>query len=307
MPIKIDADLPARSTLENENIFVMTQERAASQDIRPLKIAIVNLMPTKEVTETQLLRLLSNTPLQIDISLVHMENHVSKNTDKSHLDKFYITSEELFKTRFDGMIVTGAPVEQLPFEEVDYWNELCKIMDYAKENVFCTLYICWGAMAGLYHLYNIDKHVVEKKYSGIFYSKLLNPKEPLMRGFDDWFPVPTSRYTYIKTEDVLADDRLELLAFSNETGLTMAKSKDNRSIFMTGHLEYDPETLANEYKRDLDKGINPSLPENYFTDNNPEKPIVSKWRSSAHRFYSNWLNYYVYQTTPYRLDSMKNE
>ncbi|MCI5829679.1 MAG: homoserine O-succinyltransferase [Treponema sp.] len=307
MPIKIDADLPARSTLENENIFVMTQERAASQDIRPLKIAIVNLMPTKEVTETQLLRLLSNTPLQIDISLVHMENHVSKNTDKSHLDKFYITSEELFKTRFDGMIVTGAPVEQLPFEEVDYWNELCKIMDYAKENVFCTLYICWGAMAGLYHLYNIDKHVVEKKYSGIFYSKLLNPKEPLMRGFDDWFPVPTSRYTYIKTEDVLADDRLELLAFSNETGLTMAKSKDNRSIFMTGHLEYDPETLANEYKRDLDKGINPSLPENYFTDNNPEKPIVSKWRSTAHLFYSNWLNYYVYQTTPYRLDSMKNE
>ena len=306
MPIKIDADLPARSTLENENIFVMTQERAASQDIRPLKIAIVNLMPTKEVTETQLLRLLSNTPLQIDISLVHMENHVSKNTDKSHLDKFYITSEELFKTRFDGMIVTGAPVEQLPFEEVDYWNELCKIMDYAKENVFCTLYICWGAMAGLYHLYNIDKHVVDKTYSGIFYSKLLNPKEPLMRGFDDWFPVPTSRYTYIKTEDVLADDKLELLAFSKETGLTMAKSKDNRSIFMTGHLEYDPETLANEYKRDLDKGINPSLPENYFTDNNPEKPIVSKWRSTAHLFYSNWLNYYVYQTTPYRLDSMKN-
>lgn len=307
MPIKIDSNLPARSTLENENIFVMTEERAASQDIRPLKIAIVNLMPTKEVTETQLLRLLSNTPLQIDISLVHMEHHVSKNTDQSHLDKFYITSDELFKKKFDGMIVTGAPVEQIPFEEVDYWKDLCKIMDYAKENVFCTLYICWGAMAGLYHLHNINKHVVDKKYSGIFYSKLLNPKEPLMRGFDDWFPVPTSRYTLIKTEDVLADDKLELLAFSKETGLTLAKSKDNRSIFMTGHLEYDPETLANEYKRDLDKGINPHVPENYFTDDNPEKPVVSKWRSTAHLFYSNWLNYYVYQATPYRLDSMDKQ
>ena len=305
MPIKIDSNLPARSTLENENIFVMTEERAAAQDIRPLKIAIVNLMPTKEVTETQLLRLLSNTPLQIDISLVQMASHVSKNTDQSHLDKFYISSEEMFEKKFDGMIVTGAPVEQIPFEEVDYWDELCKIMDYAKENVFCTLYICWGAMAGLYHLHGIDKHVVEKKYSGIYYSKLLNPKEPLMRGFDDWFPVPTSRYTKIYTEDVLADDSLELLAFSKDTGLTMAKSKDNRSIFMTGHLEYDPETLSNEYKRDMDKGINPSIPENYLTDDDPTKPIVSKWRSTAHLFYSNWLNYYVYQATPYRLDSIK--
>ena len=305
MPIKIDSNLPARSTLENENIFVMTEERAAAQDIRPLKIAIVNLMPTKEVTETQLLILLSNPPLQIDVSLVRMASHVSKNTDQSHLDKFYISSEEMFEKKFDGMIVTGAPVEQIPFEEVDYWDELCKIMDYAKENVFCTLYICWGAMAGLYHLHGIDKHVVEKKYSGIYYSKLLNPKEPLMRGFDDWFPVPTSRYTKIYTEDVLADDSLELLAFSKDTGLTMAKSKDNRSIFMTGHPEYDPETLSNEYKRDMDKGINPSIPENYFTDDDPTKPIVSKWRSTAHLFYSNWLNYYVYQATPYRLDSIK--
>lgn len=307
MPIKIDSNLPARSTLENENIFVMTQERAAAQDIRPLKIAIVNLMPTKEVTETQLLRLLSNTPLQIDISLVHMESHVSKNTDQQHLDKFYITSDELFTQKFDGMIVTGAPVEQIPFEEVDYWPELCKIMDYAKENVFCTLYICWGAMAGLYHHHGIDKNVVNCKYSGIYYSKLLNPKEPLMRGFDDWFPVPTSRYTIIKTEDILADDHLELLAFSKETGLTLAKSKDNRSIFMTGHLEYDPETLAAEYNRDLNKGINPHIPVNYFTDDDPTKPIVSKWRSTAHLFYSNWLNYYVYQATPYRLDSIKNQ
>ncbi len=307
MPLRLPDRLPAIDILKKENIFVMDDSRATTQDIRPLKIMLLNLMPTKEVTETQLLRLLSNTPLQIDISLVHMEGHVSKNTDQSHLDKFYISSEDLFKTKFDGMIVTGAPVEQIPFKEVDYWNDLCRIMDYAKENVFCTLYICWGAMAGLYHLHGIDKHVVETKFSGIFYSKLLNSKEPLMRGFDDWFPVPTSRYTYIKTEDVLADDRLELLAFSKETGLTLAKSKDNRSIFMTGHLEYDPETLANEYKRDLDKGINPHLPENYFTDDDPEKPIVSKWRSTAHLFYSNWLNYYVYQATPYRLDSMDEQ
>ena len=203
MPIKIDEDLPAFSQLENENIFVMTQNRAASQDIRPLKIAIVNLMPTKEVTETQLLRLLSNTPLQIDISLVQIKGHVSKNTKKTHLDKFYIYSDEIYTKKFDGMIITGAPVEQIPFEDVDYWAELCRIMDYAKKNVFCTLYICWGAMAGLYHLYGINKHVVEKKYSGIFYSKLLDSKEPLLRGFDDFFPVPTSRYTFIKSSDVL--------------------------------------------------------------------------------------------------------
>ncbi|MCQ2248373.1 MAG: homoserine O-succinyltransferase [Treponema sp.] len=304
MPIRIDSDLPARSTLENENIFVMTQERAAAQDIRPLKIAIVNLMPTKEVTETQLLRLLSNTPLQIDISLVQMESHVSKNTDQGHLDRFYITSEEMLKNRYDGMIITGAPVEQIPFEEVDYWPELCKIMDWAKEHVFCTLYICWGAMAGLYHHFGINKKVVKDKFSGIYYSKLQNPKEPLMRGFDDWFPVPTSRYTEISTKEASAKEGLEVLAFSDETGLTLAKSKDSRSIFMTGHLEYDPETLANEYKRDLDKGIGPSIPVNYFTDDNPEKPVVSKWRSTAHLFYSNWLNYYVYQATPYRLDSL---
>ncbi len=300
MPIKIDSDLPARKTLENENIFVMTQERARSQDIRPLKIAILNLMPSKEVTETQLLRLLSNTPLQIDISLVQMESHVSKNTDKSYLERFYITSDEIFSKKFDGMIITGAPVEQLPFEEVDYWPELCKIMDYAKKNVFCTLYICWGAMAGLYHLYGIEKHIVEKKYSGIYYSKLLDPKEPLMRGLDDYFPVPTSRFTKILTEDVCGNENLSLLAYSENTGVTLAKSKDNRSIFMTGHLEYDIETLAQEYQRDIEKGAFPSLPENYFTDNNPEKPIVSKWRSTAHLFYSNWLNYYVYQGTPYR-------
>ena len=306
MPIKIEEDLPAYSQLENENIFMMTKGRAATQDIRPLKIAIVNLMPTKEVTETQLLRLLSNTPLQIDISLVHMKDHVSKNTTQNHLDKFYVTSDEIYEQKFDGMIITGAPVEQLSFEDVDYWNELCRIMDYAKKNVFCTLYICWGAMAGLYHLYGIGKHSVEKKFSGIFYSTPLDKRDPLLRGFDDVFPVPTSRYTYIKSSDVKNCSELTLLADSPVTGLTIAKSKDNRSIFMTGHLEYDPDTLKNEYIRDFQKGLNPSLPENYFTNDNPDEPVVSKWRSTAHLFYSNWLNYYVYQNTPYRLDDIKN-
>ncbi|MBO4404870.1 MAG: homoserine O-succinyltransferase [Treponema sp.] len=306
MPIKIEEDLPAFSQLENENIFIMTKGRAQTQDIRPLKIAIVNLMPTKEVTETQLLRLLSNTPLQIDISLVHMKDHISKNTAQNHLDKFYVTSDEIYDQKFDGMIVTGAPVEQIPFEEVDYWNELCRIMDYAKKNVFCTLYICWGAMAGLYHHYGINKNIVDKKFSGIFYSTPLDKRDPLLRGFDDVFPVPTSRYTYIKSSDVKNNAELTLLADSPVTGLTIAKSKDNRSIFMTGHLEYDPDTLKNEYIRDFQKGLNPALPENYFTKDNPDEPVVSRWRSTAHLFYSNWLNYYVYQNTPYRLDDIKN-
>lgn len=307
MPIKIDSDLPAKNILETENIFVMTQERAATQDIRPLKIAIVNLMPTKEVTETQLLRLLSNTPLQIDVSLVQMSGHISKNTDSSHLDRFYISSEEALKQKFDGMIITGAPVEQIPFEEVDYWKELCRIMDYAKENVFCTLYICWGAMAGLYHLHGVDKKVVTEKYSGIYYSKLSNPHEPLLRGFDDFFPVPTSRYTEISTKEVAENKNLIVLANSEKTGLTIAKSTDNRSIFMTGHLEYDTDTLDTEYKRDLAKGINPKLPENYYVDNDPTKGVYSTWRSTAHLFYSNWLNYYVYQETPYRVSDIHEQ
>lgn len=301
MPIKIDPSLPAFTTLEKENIFVMTPSRAAAQDIRPLEIAIVNLMPTKEVTETQLLRLLSNTSLQINISLVQVSGHVSKNTSSDHLERFYLTSEEIYDKKFDGMIITGAPVEQLPFEEVDYWEELCKIMDYAKKNVFCTLYICWGAMAGLYHLYGIQKHLLPKKISGVYYSKLNEPKDPLLRGFDDFFPVPTSRYTTIEPTDIQSHPKLKLLANSVISGMTIAKSTDNRSIFMTGHLEYDTETLANEYYRDIYKGLEIDIPENYFTDNDPKKPVYSTWRSTAHLFYSNWLNYYVYQSTPYRL------
>lgn len=299
MPIKIQSDLPACKTLEQENIFVMTENRAASQDIRPLKIAIVNLMPTKEVTETQLLRLLGNTPLQIEISLVRMENHSSKNTRKEYLDKFYIPSSEIFKQKFDGMIITGAPVEQLAFESVDYWKELCSIMDYAKENVYSTLYVCWGSFAGLYHHYGIKKYPLEKKLSGIFMNERTTEGEPLLRGFDDTFPIPQSRHTTLKEKDVLKCRDLQILAKSAEAGVTIIKSRDNREIFMTGHLEYDTLTLAEEYYRDIDKGMKVPLPKNYFPTNNVNRMPTSYWRSTAHLFYTNWLNYYVYQATPF--------
>lgn len=305
MPIKVNADLPAVSTLEKENIFVMTDKRAASQDIRPLKIAIVNLMPTKETTETQLLRLLGNTPLQIEISLVRMENHTSKNTDEQYLEKFYIPSNELFNQKFDGMLVTGAPVEQLAFESVDYWNELCSIMDYAKENVFSTLYLCWGSFAGLYHHYGIKKYPLEKKMSGIFMNHRTTEGDPLLRGFDDTFPIPQSRHTTLRKEDVLACKNLTILAESAEAGVTIVKSKDNREIFMTGHLEYDTETLAGEYFRDTDKGMDVPLPKNYFPTNNVCRQPLNYWRSTAHLFYSNWLNYYVYQQTPYEISDIE--
>ncbi len=299
MPIRINSNLPARKILENENIFVMTEKRAAQQDIRPLKIAIVNLMPTKETTETQILRLLGNTPLQINISLIRMENHQSKNTQTDYLNKFYIPSSELYKKKFDGMIITGAPVEQIPFEEVDYWNELCNIMDYAKENVFSTLYVCWGSMAGLYHLYGIPKYPLEKKMSGIFMNERSTKNDPLLRGFDDTFPIPQSRHTTIHKEDILKRKELEILAESAEAGVTIVKSKDNRQIFMTGHLEYDTMTLAEEYYRDIDKGMKVPLPKNYFPTNNVNRMPTSYWRATAHLFYTNWLNYYVYQETPF--------
>ena len=305
MPIKVNADLPAVSTLEKENIFVMTDKRAASQDIRPLKIAIVNLMPTKETTETQLLRLLGNTPLQIEISLVRMENHTSKNTDAQYLEKFYIPSNELFNQKFDGMLVTGAPVEQLAFESVDYWNELCSIMDYAKENVFSTLYLCWGSFAGLYHHYGIKKYPLERKLSGIFMNYRTTEGDPLLRGFDDTFPIPQSRHTTLHKEDILACKNLTILAESAEAGVTIVKSKDNREIFMTGHLEYDTETLAGEYFRDTDKGMNVPLPKNYFPTNNVCREPLNYWRSTAHLFYSNWLNYYVYQQTPFEISNIE--
>ncbi|MCQ2611350.1 MAG: homoserine O-succinyltransferase [Treponema sp.] len=299
MPIKINSDLPACKTLEQENIFVMTDDRATTQDIRPLKIAIVNLMPTKETTETQLLRLLGNTPLQVEISLVRMEGHVSKNTHSDYLEKFYISSEEVFKHKYDGMIITGAPVEQIAFEKVDYWDELCKIMDYAKTNVFSTLYICWGAQAGLYHHYGIPKYSLDQKMFGIFENTRSVFADPLMRGFDDKFYIPQSRHTAIKKEDIIKHDELCILAESPDVGVTLIKSKDNRAIFMTGHLEYDSETLKTEYFRDVDKGLDIQIPFNYFPLDNPSLPPQSSWRSTAHLFFSNWLNYYVYQETPF--------
>lgn len=299
MPIKIDSDLPACKVLESENIFVMTGSRAVSQDIRPLKIAIVNLMPTKVTTETQLLRLLGNTPLQIEISLVQMENHVSKNVGTDHLEKFYINSSDVFNHKFDGMIITGAPVEQIPFEDVDYWNDLCKIMDYAKTNVYSTLYICWGAQAGLYHHYGVPKYPLDKKMFGIYKSSRSAGPDPLLRGFDDLFPIPQSRHTTIKKEDIIKHDDLIILAESKEIGPTIVKTKDNRAIFMTGHLEYDSETLKTEYFRDVDKGLEINIPVNYFPSDDPSKEPFSSWRSTAHLFYSNWLNYYVYQETPF--------
>ncbi len=299
MPIKIQSDLPAVKILENENIFVMTEKRAATQDIRPLKIAIVNLMPVKNTTETQLLRLLGNTPLQVEISLVRMESHTSSHTDEDYLEKFYIPSSQLFKSRFDGMIITGAPVEQIPFEKVDYWDELCKIMDYAKQHVFSTLYICWGAQAGLYHHFGIPKYELDKKMFGIFMNKRATLADPLLRGFDDEFPIPQSRHTTILYDDIIQHPELTILSQSNEVGPTLIKTNDNHSIFMTGHLEYDTNTLADEYYRDKGKGLPIELPINYFPENDSTKVPHSTWRSTAHLFYYNWLNYYVYQETPF--------
>ena len=305
MPIKVNLDLPAVQTLEKENIFVMSDKRATTQDIRPLKIAIVNLMPTKEVTETQLLRLLGNTPLQIEISLVRMENHNSKNTDEGYLDKFYIPSTELFNHKYDGMIITGAPVEQLEFEDVDYWKELCSIMDYARNHVYSTLYLCWGSFAGLYHHYGVPKHGLDRKMSGIFMNERCVNGDPLLRGFDDTFPIPQSRHTTLYKEEVLKCKDLVILAESAEAGVTIIKSRDNREVFMTGHLEYDTLTLAQEFYRDTDKGIKVPLPKNYFPTNNVNRMPTSYWRATAHLFYSNWLNYYVYQATPFSIDEIE--
>lgn len=299
MPIRIQSDLPARAVLEKENIFVMTEKRASTQDIRPLKIAIVNLMPTKETTETQLLRLLGNTPLQIDISLVRMENHEATHVSEEHLERFYIPSSEIFRNKYDGLIVTGAPVEQMPFEDVDYWSELCDIMDYAKGNVFSTLFICWGAQAGLYHNYGIKKVPLDKKAFGIIPNHRTTQNEPLLRGFDDIFPVPTSRHTTVSRNSIIRINDLKVLAESEENEITLCKSGDNRSIFMMGHLEYDTETLSKEYWRDKNKGLDINIPRNYFPGDDTSRQPLNSWRSTAHLFFSNWLNYYVYQETPY--------
>ena len=301
MPIRIQNDLPAKEILENENIFVMDEDRAVHQDIRPLKVIILNLMPKKEDTELQILRLLSNSPLQSDLTFLQMKSHVSKNTSASHLNKFYCYFEEIENQKFDGMIITGAPVEQIEFEEVDYWEELCRIMEWSKTNVTSTFHICWGAQAGLYYHFGLKKHMLPKKLSGIYKHKVMKRKEPLVRGFDDEFYAPHSRYTEVLAEDIHNCPALKVVAESEEAGVYLCLTEDGKQIFVTGHSEYDRYTLDNEYKRDLGKGINPDIPVNYYPDDNPENKPLLLWRSHSMNLYTNWLNYYVYQVTPYEL------
>ena len=299
MPIRIPDSLPATTILEKENIFVMTEYRAFHQDIRPLKLLILNLMPTKIVTETQLLRKLSNSPLQVEVELLHTSSHISQNTDADHLSSFYTTFSKIKANKYDGMIITGAPVENLDFSDVDYWDELCEIMEWSKHHVHSTLHICWGAQAGLYYHYNIPKYSLDQKLFGVFSHTAIKKQSPLFRGFDDEFYIPHSRYTENRAEDILAKPQLELLAVSPQAGVFAVKSKDNRHFFITGHPEYDPETLSLEYFRDVNKGLDIQVPANYFPEDDPSQSPVVRWRSAAQLFYTNWLNYYVYQTTPY--------
>ncbi len=299
MPIKIPNDLPAVKTLESENIFVMTEKRAITQDIRPLKILLLNLMPNKIETETQLSRLLGNSPLQVDLTLMHTKSHISKNTSKEHLFTFYKTFDDVKNERFDGMIITGAPVEQMDFEDVEYYPELCSIMEWSKTNVHSTFHICWGAQAGLYYHYGIKKYPVDKKIFGVFPHKVVYKRSILFRGFDDEFMVPQSRHTTLKTEEIKAVKELKILAESEETGVYAVSSRNGRQIFITGHSEYDKNTLKNEYLRDLSLGKEIDLPKNYFLKDDPKKEPLVSWRAHANLLYSNWLNYFVYQTTPY--------
>ena len=304
MPIKITNELPAKTFLEKENVFVMTEDRANSQDIRPLKILILNLMPTKIATETQILRLLGNTPLQVDIDLLQTVTHVSKNTSQEHLTKFYKCFDDVRNEKFDGMIVTGAPVEQMEFEDVDYWPELCEIFEWAKTNVYSTFYICWGAQAGLYYHYGLKKYPLNEKMFGIFEHKPLDLLHPLMRGLDDTYYVPHSRHTEIKMEDIAKIKDLQVLSYSTQSGVHLLSDMDCRNFFSTGHSEYDADTLAKEYFRDKDKGLDIQIPFNYFPDNDPSKKPVITWRSTGVLLFTNWLNYFVYQRTPYDLSNL---
>lgn len=301
MPIRIANDLPVRRQLENENIFVMDEARAVAQNIRPLEIVILNLMPLKEATELALLRSLSNTPLQVNVTFMRTETYESKNAAKSHLDQFYVTFEQIKDKYYDGVIITGAPVEHLEFEDVDYWPELTEIMDWTEAHATSTLHICWGAQAGLYHHYGIKKHLLGKKLSGVYVHYPIHRSTPLIRGFDDNFMVPQSRYTGVSAEDIKANDRLEIVAESEIAGPYLIIGDGGKNIFVTGHPEYDNMTLDAEYRRDLAKGINPDIPENYYTDNNPDLMPIKSWRCHANTLYANWLNYYVYQETPYIL------
>ena len=307
MPIKIKNDLPATDILAQENIFVMTETRAITQEIRPLEILILNLMPTKIATETQLMRMLGNTPLQINISLMTTNSYESKNTPKKHLDSFYNTFDAYKNRKFDGMIITGAPVEQMPFEEVDYWDELCEIMEWSKSHVTSTFHICWGAQAALYYHYGVPKYDVDEKVFGIFEHYVVPEKKHkiLLRGFDDRFNAPHSRHTEVREEDINKVPELEILAKSDEAGVYIVTAKSERQFFVTGHSEYDNITLANEYFRDKEKGLDIKVPKNYFENDDPENEPKNTWRAHANLLYSNWLNYFVYQTTPYDISEIK--
>ena len=299
MPINIPSHLPAKEILEQENIFIMDEKKAYSQDIRPLNILILNIMPEKEKTETQLLRLLGNSPLQLNITFLRPETHKSKNTAYEHLKEFYTTFKHIQHKKFDGMIITGAPIEHLEFEEVAYWPELKTIMDWTKTNVTSTLHICWGAQAGFFHHYGVNKYKLGKKCFGIFKHEIINPNVKLLRGFDDYYFVPHSRHTEVRNEEIESVSELQILSHSNTAGVCLVMSKDGKQIFLTGHPEYERTTLKEEYERDLARGISIDIPENYFEDDDPEKNPIHCWRSHANLLFVNWLNYYVYQETPY--------
>lgn len=304
MPIKIQNSLPAQAILENENIFVMTELRAMHQDIRPLDVIIMNLMPNKETTETQLLRKLSNSPLQVDIELLQTASYVPSHVDSNHLDSFYTTFDQIKNRKFDGLIITGAPLAYVEYEDVAYWEELCTIMDWAESHVHSTFFLCWGAFAGLYHHYGIHHKFYDKKLSGVYEHKIMKPTSPLFRGFDDNFHAPHSREIYVDRNDVSKFSDLEIMADSDDAGVTIVKTEDSRKFFVLCHAEYDANTLSDEYHRDMEKGLNPDIPENYFPDNDPDKAPIVNWRSTGQLLYTNWLNYYVYQSTPYDVENI---
>ena len=304
MPIKVPSALPAVQTLENENIFIMEESRALHQDIRPLKVAVLNLMPTKITTETQLIRLLSNTPLQVELTLVKTSMHTPKNVSAEHMDAFYKTFDEIKDEKFDGLVITGAPVEDIDFEEVDYWPEMKAVMEWSKTHVFSTLHICWAAQAGLYHHFGVPKYHLPKKLSGIYEHRVLEPKRPLMRGFDEVFLAPQSRHTEVRAEDIKKHAELTILADSLLAGVYIVATEDARMYFITGHSEYDHDTLDAEYRRDKAKGMNPEIPYNYYPDNDPGRRPPNRWRGHAHLLFSNWLGN-VYQKTPFNLNDLK--
>ena len=304
MPLNIPFTLPAVDVLREENIFVMDSDRASTQEIRPLKLLILNLMPIKIATETDLIRVLSNTPLQIEIDFLYMDTHTSKNTPQEHLDSFYKTFQEVEESNYDGMIITGAPVEHLAFEDVNYWPEITRVFDWAKTHVTSVFFICWAAQAGLYHYYGIPKYPLSKKMFGVFEHNLHQPQNPIFRGFDDVFYVPHSRHTEVRAEDIRNNPALTLLSESDESGVYMVMARNGREFFITGHSEYSPLTLDSEYKRDVAKGLDIEIPINYYPSNNPEFDPVVRWRSHANLLFTNWLNYFVYQETPYDLNKI---